>query len=456
MEQTKTYTSQLQQYLPAIFRDEEFLVIFLSAFEKILLTSSSHDRREIESEEGLEDTIENLHRFFDPEMTPERFLPWLASWAALSVREDLSQKQKRDFIANMVQLYRRRGTKENLQKLLNIFTVVAPTITEASSSPEFQLGVHSTLGLDAYVSGGRPYFFDVSISFRTLVCPGEKLPLAFQLQDQFEKPVCAMEDISIQIVLTPDHGTILAADSTALTKKAGMYILEIPKGFSSAVVLYEADEKAENIVLTGETKKGLKLQQSFDVRGPSSRKASQLAIISSTTVCRGELLPLLFQLRDDKGYPAYLSSDTEFRLTLEKQKGILSGTGFNGNSLPDGIVIPKAVTSAVAFFEAESVGETILTADALDKPIASATQAITIAPKPDESSPSSIVIKNMLAFGRGQSSLASRQYAVTRALIEQEKPAHTDFNLKLVYPTMQLAVHSTIGVDTVLGSAFGT
>ena len=42
------------------------------------------------------------------------------------------------------------------------------------------------------------------------------------------------------------------------------------------------------------------------------------------------------------------------------------------------------------------------------------------------------------------------------ALIDLEKPAHTFYDLDLQFPTMQIGVTSTIGVDTLLGTGTDT
>jgi phage tail-like protein len=39
-----------------------------------------------------------------------------------------------------------------------------------------------------------------------------------------------------------------------------------------------------------------------------------------------------------------------------------------------------------------------------------------------------------------------------RAILDREKPAHTYYNLHIESPTMQIGLHSTIGVDTILGN----
>ncbi|MGK7884136.1 MAG: phage tail protein [Crocosphaera sp.] len=136
--------SKLLDYLPEIYGQDAFLGQFLLAFEKILL-GDKNDITIVDSEGkektivGLEQKIANLPSYFDPKATPADFLPWLASWTALSLRADLDELQQRDFIANIVPRYRKRGTKENVQELLKIFIKGTPTITE-TSNVEFQIG----------------------------------------------------------------------------------------------------------------------------------------------------------------------------------------------------------------------------------------------------------------------------------------------------------------------------
>ncbi|GAA3812758.1 hypothetical protein GCM10022226_36810 [Sphaerisporangium flaviroseum] len=99
-------TSGYLDLLPAAMRDD-LLGAFLAAFEKVFT--------------GLEDTIEGLPGYLDPQRTPEEFLPWLAGWVALSLRADWPVATKRDFINEVVPLYRERGTPAGLRKLLEIY-----------------------------------------------------------------------------------------------------------------------------------------------------------------------------------------------------------------------------------------------------------------------------------------------------------------------------------------------
>ncbi len=151
---------RLLQYLPAMYREDPFLGRFLAAFEDVLLGPADGSGVPLR---GLEQVIDGLATLFDPMQTPEEFLPWLARWTAFSLRADLPPAKQRDFIANAIQLYRWRGTKHNLQKLMAIFTVLRPVVTEPEAA-ELQVGVHSTVGVDTYLAGAPPHFFQVTIS----------------------------------------------------------------------------------------------------------------------------------------------------------------------------------------------------------------------------------------------------------------------------------------------------
>jgi phage tail-like protein len=192
--------STLLQYLPAIYQRDPFIGQFLLAFEQILLGRKDAnvpfpDVGVDFPHHGLEETIGNLATYFDPMKTPEDFLPWLADWTAFTLRADLPPEKQRQFIANIIQFYRWRGTKENLRNLLAIFTVGVPTIIE-SSGAEFQVGVHSTIGVDAYLSGGPPHYFQVTIALNRVSATvlNRQLQIARALID-LEKPAHTFYDL---------------------------------------------------------------------------------------------------------------------------------------------------------------------------------------------------------------------------------------------------------------------
>ena len=112
-------------YLPAILQADPFVGQFLRAFERVMSGLSTRD--EPDGFKGLEEYIDNIHTYFNPgiqsgsDTAPSEFLPWLASWVALSLRDEWEEKTKRQFISQIVPLYRLRGTKAGLKEILKLY-----------------------------------------------------------------------------------------------------------------------------------------------------------------------------------------------------------------------------------------------------------------------------------------------------------------------------------------------
>jgi phage tail-like protein len=114
--------SRYLAHVPAAFADTPFLGRFLLAFERVLSGLPTADPPDLPSAApGLETLLDKIETFFDPMQTPAAFLPWLAGWVATSLREDWDAATRRRFLANVVPLYRRRGTAYALQQLLQIY-----------------------------------------------------------------------------------------------------------------------------------------------------------------------------------------------------------------------------------------------------------------------------------------------------------------------------------------------
>lgn len=78
----------------------------------------------------LERTLNGLHRYFDPLEAPGEFLPWLASWVALTINQGWDDAKKRKLIREAIGIYGYRGTVRGLKLFLSIFTDVEPDIHE--------------------------------------------------------------------------------------------------------------------------------------------------------------------------------------------------------------------------------------------------------------------------------------------------------------------------------------
>jgi len=94
--------------LPAVFRQDPFVDKLLDAFQTVL--------------DGLQARIEEVPRYLDPMTTDAEFLPWLSSWVALTLRADWSETTQRNFLHEIVSLYRLRGTPDGLRQMLELYT----------------------------------------------------------------------------------------------------------------------------------------------------------------------------------------------------------------------------------------------------------------------------------------------------------------------------------------------
>jgi phage tail-like protein len=101
------------QYLPAVFQEDEqsrqFLDRFLSIFQSTF--------------DDCDAVLDNLWQLFDPNLTRDNLLPWLAAWLALPVdRASATSLRKR--LENAFQTYLTRGTMAGLQRAIQEYSGV--------------------------------------------------------------------------------------------------------------------------------------------------------------------------------------------------------------------------------------------------------------------------------------------------------------------------------------------
>jgi len=103
-------------YLPGIYQNNHFLGRFLLIFESIL--------------GPIDRTVENMHHYFDPFVTPPEAVDWLGAWVGLALDERWPEDRRRELISEAVNLYQWRGTKHGLSEFLRLYTGVEPEIIE--------------------------------------------------------------------------------------------------------------------------------------------------------------------------------------------------------------------------------------------------------------------------------------------------------------------------------------
>src|SRR5437764_11246290 len=131
-------------YLPGISQDaDEENADFMQRF--LLITAHLTS--------GIEENLEFVHELFDPRITNEKWLPWLASWLAMPLLEGWNEDKRREIIQRTPELYRLRGTAAGLKLALRLFADVKAEIHEGKwPYPGLVVGKSSTIGQDTVLS----------------------------------------------------------------------------------------------------------------------------------------------------------------------------------------------------------------------------------------------------------------------------------------------------------------
>jgi phage tail-like protein len=107
--------------LPVIYSDNDFLARFLLLFQNVW--------------EPLEQRQDHIDMYFDPRTSPSSFLPWLASWLDLSFNQHWPEIRRRRLLAEAIDLYRWRGTRYGLVRMIEVCTGITPEVTENMALP---------------------------------------------------------------------------------------------------------------------------------------------------------------------------------------------------------------------------------------------------------------------------------------------------------------------------------
>jgi phage tail-like protein len=128
-------------FLPTVYRNNgpqsEFLERFLALPQSVL--------------SGLEQSIADLPRLFDPWAAPDGDFPswlgWLSGWLTFLLDENWTEPQMRKYLAQAFDLHQKRGTIEGLRRYLKLYGGVEAFIQEpALQTSLWSLGETSLVG----------------------------------------------------------------------------------------------------------------------------------------------------------------------------------------------------------------------------------------------------------------------------------------------------------------------
>jgi phage tail-like protein len=103
--------------LPAVYQEEDaFTMRLTEALDEVLAPVLA--------------TLDNLPAYFDPRLTPEDFLGWLAGWVAFELDEAWDEERRRSAVTAAVDLLRRRGTAAGLADEVRLVTGAEVEVVE--------------------------------------------------------------------------------------------------------------------------------------------------------------------------------------------------------------------------------------------------------------------------------------------------------------------------------------
>lgn len=145
--EAETTSASYLDHLPAVYRREDAKTHFLERWLKLV-------QGELDDWERV---LEDMPRRFDPLMTPEDQLAWLAQWLAFPLPAGRPAAELRNLFAKIPSFYERRGTPDGLRDLVQLYTGQQATIVEAFHSRRmWQLGEPSALGCDTTLPPALP------------------------------------------------------------------------------------------------------------------------------------------------------------------------------------------------------------------------------------------------------------------------------------------------------------
>jgi phage tail-like protein len=108
--------SRIGDALPAMFHDDDMAQRWCDGLDEVLVPVPS--------------TLDNFWAYLDPRLAPLDFVEWLAGWVGLELDQTWSEDRRRELVSTAHRLFDYRGTPRGLVELLELYTGIAPTITD--------------------------------------------------------------------------------------------------------------------------------------------------------------------------------------------------------------------------------------------------------------------------------------------------------------------------------------
>jgi phage tail-like protein len=163
----------LISYLPPIYQetqeDNSFLERFLALFGTFF--------------QDMEEQIDQISSHFDPDAVSGSFLKWLGGWLAVSQGDTWEEDKLRTLIKEAPELYKQRGTRQGLARMLRIYTGVDAILIEYFQFKQMQ-ETSELRELFADLYGDNPYCFCVMLPPEYVRTDKQRLIIEQIIEDQ--------------------------------------------------------------------------------------------------------------------------------------------------------------------------------------------------------------------------------------------------------------------------------
>lgn len=139
----KVAKTSLLRFLPSVYQPKEpgdrtFLRDFLWIIQHLY--------------DGVSRRLDTMDELFNPYTTSRETLSWLASWFAISFDDSMSEGRRRRVLREATVLYRIRGTRQAIIRMVKLFTDIDVEIEENRWPYQgLRIGVNSAIGQDTMV-----------------------------------------------------------------------------------------------------------------------------------------------------------------------------------------------------------------------------------------------------------------------------------------------------------------
>lgn len=405
--------------LPRIYRRDDASSGFLERLLALARTTL------VEADEAMA----AVPRRFDPARAPTEQLDWLARCLAFVPQEGLDPAALRRLIARLPELYARRGTVAGLRDMAEVFAGVRPHVFEAHRARRvWQLGTTSLLGFDTALAAATPDGW---------VLPGD-LPTD-PAYAGLRADVFAGVEFDRLVARRSDRVIDIAADALAPEEQDG----------SGAAVKLDAF----SVRWSGQIQPRFDEVYSFEVSPTRGVRLWVGGLPLIDTWHEGRVEAGLVTMRAPLQAGRWLPIVLEYRHPAAKQgSGERVRLAWSSRSQLNEVV-PESALYAVLDIHAELRAEKAAT-DASGA-LMEVGQVVVGESRPQSASEFGAGLFADYAHlftvvaPAGSCRDAGRREAL-RAVIEAEKPAHTDFHLCFAEPRMLLGLQSRLGVDSIV------